>query len=102
MKVNSIGKFGRSRATWAKLKNEFDPQFYSSQIGESLSLEDGLSHYLNIGWTRDLDPSRHFSTSGYLYQYIDVAESGLNPRWAQNVRLHIALQCELRLTPVTH
>ena len=36
-------------------------------------------HYLNIGWKNNFDPSKSFSTEGYLKCNPDVAHVGMNP-----------------------
>ncbi|KZC00210.1 hypothetical protein AU375_03605 [Methylobacterium radiotolerans] len=48
-------------------------------IDSNNSSEDALKHYATVGWKDGLDPSREFSTSGYLSVYDDVRQAGLNP-----------------------
>lgn len=58
----------------------FDVPFYRQQLDFSLENEfEDIAHYLTLGWKLGLDPTRTFSTSGYLLRYPDIARAGLQP-----------------------
>jgi len=58
----------------------FDIDFYGAQIERIRVKEPSLTeHYLNSGWKLGLDPSREFSTYGYLLFHEDVLAAGINP-----------------------
>ncbi|MEL0630493.1 hypothetical protein [Psychromonas aquatilis] len=59
--------------------NLFDEEYYQVPASESDLYEDKLSHFLNVGWKANLDPSPYFSCQYYLYKNPDVAEEGINP-----------------------
>lgn len=60
------------------LASFFDVEFYLEQIkGEAP--KDPLTHYLEIGWKKGLDPSPDFSTDFYLSKYADIRENEINP-----------------------
>jgi hypothetical protein len=46
---------------------EFDREYYLSQRPV-----DPVAHYIDHGWKQGLDPTRWFSTCGYLARYQDV------------------------------
>ena len=56
----------------------FDEDFYLSNFPEK-NIENPLNHYLTVGWKDGLNPSCLFDTSGYINNYEDVADSGMNP-----------------------
>tara|TARA_Y100001956_G_scaffold78101_1_gene89370 strand:- start:5361 stop:7418 length:2058 start_codon:yes stop_codon:yes gene_type:complete len=66
-----------------KSSGKFDKQFYLSQQPgvnfEHLSEKNVIRHYLEVGERNGLNPSGVFSTSWYLSQYPDVADSGMSP-----------------------
>lgn len=68
--------FSFERAT---IEKEFDAEFYLKQLPPSAEIEDPVLHYLEVGCRASLDPSPKFSTSFYLENNSDVAESGVNP-----------------------
>jgi hypothetical protein len=55
----------------------FDPAHYRTQIRRRRG--DGLTHYLDVGWRRRLDPHLLFSTGFYLDENPDVAAAGVCP-----------------------
>lgn len=59
----------------------FSKDWYEEQYSSQLDLFSGsaLTHYLAIGWKLGNDPSKKFSTSGYLAKYKDVRDSGECP-----------------------
>ena len=58
----------------------FEKDFYRNQIGSEQVRDSRLAeHYLKSGWRLGLDPSRKFSTYGYLLLHEDVFISGANP-----------------------
>ena len=58
----------------------FDISFYLDQSPQHIEdYTHPILHYLDIGTKQNLDPSSDFSTSYYLNNNLDVAESGLNP-----------------------
>ncbi|MEM1144843.1 MAG: hypothetical protein AAGI88_19850 [Pseudomonadota bacterium] len=70
--ARTVGEFNRS--SW------FDSGWYVDsypQVGE-LRITPA-EHYLRYGAVEGKDPSRNFSTLGYLVRYPDVVLSGLNP-----------------------
>lgn len=58
---------------------EFDRSFYRSQIPDGTSLSFPEIHYLLVGWKNGYDPSKSFSTSGYIELSRDVEAAGINP-----------------------
>ncbi|KAA0577944.1 glycosyltransferase [Azospirillum sp. B21] len=57
-----------------------DNDYYISHLPHvDFSHMSPAAHYLTVGWIAGIDPSRHFSTSGYLQRNPDVASSGINP-----------------------
>lgn len=59
-----------------------DDSFYREDCrarGIAGEWDDSASHYLDVGWKADADPSPAFSTAAYLSEYPDIAASGLNP-----------------------
>ena len=59
----------------------FDLAYYQSQVPAERFPDalNALDHYLEKGWRSGLDPHPSFSTSGYLHDNLDVAESGNDP-----------------------
>ncbi len=58
----------------------FDAAYYTAAAGGWLPPgADPLEHYCDTGWREGFDPSRRFSTLGYLAANPDVARSGGNP-----------------------
>ncbi|WP_406546711.1 glycosyltransferase family 2 protein [Succinimonas sp.] len=72
-----------------KIKNSemFDPKWYVDlyRIAELEGVDDSyfydkaLEHYLDVGWKLGYDPSRKFSTSGYLCKHLHLKIHGINP-----------------------
>ncbi len=59
---------------------EFDPDHYlalNPDVGESRL--DPISHFMEYGWREGRDPNAFFSTSSYLEENADVANSGNTP-----------------------
>lgn len=58
----------------------FDVDYYSEVSGQAnLSLRELVAHYIEIGWLRDLNPSRWFAGAHYLVANPDVMDAGINP-----------------------
>ena len=56
----------------------FDAEWYCKNYGFGKYL-DAATHYLNIGWRENKNPSPFFSTADYLEQNPDVEIAGINP-----------------------
>ena len=63
----------------ARIRPDFDTDFYLAQFSDGDLLSDPLYHYMRTGWKDGLDPNAEFSTSAYLDMHLDVAEAGMNP-----------------------
>ncbi|MBI1495085.1 glycosyltransferase [Halocynthiibacter styelae] len=56
----------------------FDPQWYAGRYADDIAGEP-TAWFIQHGWKRFHDPSRSFSTWGYLHNYPDVAQARINP-----------------------
>jgi hypothetical protein len=74
-----IHRSAKQAAELARIRPEFDDEFYLAQFSEHDLLSDPLTHYMRTGWKDGLDPNPNFSTTGYLHQHLDVADAGMNP-----------------------
>lgn len=65
----------------------FDAGFYQAQVPDLSGVEPVL-HFIRIGWRNGHDPSRRFSSTGYLAANPDVAAAQVNPllHYVQNGR----------------
>lgn len=78
--VDRILRRSATQATdLARMRPDFDTDFYLAQFSEGDLLSDPLYHYMRTGWKDGLDPNPEFSTSAYLDMHLDVAEAGMNP-----------------------
>jgi GT2 family glycosyltransferase len=58
----------------------FDPSYYQKNYGHLLKDDTNLlSHYLEYGVEKSLNPSASFDTAFYLRNYPDIAVAGINP-----------------------
>ena len=57
----------------------FQTDFYLSQAGRNLEIENPVEHFLKIGVHAQFSPHPLFSIRWYLATYKDVADSGINP-----------------------
>jgi hypothetical protein len=58
----------------------FDPSYYLEQYEDVRTAGlNPLEHFMQKGWKEGRNPSRHFSTKGYLAANPDVAEADINP-----------------------
>ena len=58
--------------------NKFDVEYYKKKYGISDDI-DSIYHYLEIGVSKNYNPSKNFDTGYYLEENIDVKNAGLNP-----------------------
>ncbi|MEJ6391123.1 hypothetical protein [Gymnodinialimonas ulvae] len=66
-------------ADLARMRPDFDTDFYLAQFSDGELLSDPLYHYMRTGWKDGLDPNAEFSTSAYLDMHLDVADAEMNP-----------------------
>lgn len=60
--------------------DHFDTAWYIYNYPDvEASGQDALIHYMTVGWRKNYDPSREFSTRAYLLRHADVVEAGLMP-----------------------
>ena len=57
----------------------FDEEYYSTQIAKEGYNMSPAMHYYYIGWKKGLNPSRQFSTNGYLLSYPDIQQVSMCP-----------------------
>lgn len=58
----------------------FDPSYYQKNYGHLFKDDTNLlSHYLEYGVEKSLNPSASFDTAFYLRNYPDIAAAGINP-----------------------
>jgi len=78
--MNEKEKAFESAISEIKRSGQFDYSWYANASNINSKDKDNLiRHYLEIGSAIGLDPSKTFSTSGYLHQYKDVQRAGINP-----------------------
>ena len=60
--------------------DQFDTDWYLYNYPDvEASGHDALIHYMTVGWRKNYDPSREFSTRAYLLRHTDVVEAGVMP-----------------------
>lgn len=80
LKEMKLSIVGVSNAESEKYAGHFDADFYRQKIGrDEISNEEALRHYLTTGWLDGVDPSKDFSTRGYLEIYPEIKAAGVNP-----------------------
>jgi glycosyltransferase involved in cell wall biosynthesis len=82
--INPLDGFNLHNLPLAKitaiLEVGFDSSYYTSHYNDvDYRLIDPIEHYCRSGWQEGRNPSRWFSTTGYLFANPDIASSCINP-----------------------
>ena len=74
---------GQSREDWEREiileSGKFDLSFYLEQLGQELSLEEAVNHYVEVGQSEGLRPNPDFDVEFYRATNKDLAEVGIGP-----------------------